>query len=74
MQEERNHLLDLNQAAQFLNISKWTVRRLVDAGTLPVVRLPARSRTVKRLLFDKNDLVALVTQSKEVEPGRPDGS
>ena len=74
MQGDRNHLLDLNEAAQFLNISTWTIRRLVDAGTLPVVRLPARSRTVRRLLFDKSDLVALITQSKEVERGRPDGS
>ena len=75
MRPEQSHgpLLDINEAATYLNVSKWTLRRLVNAGALPVVRLPVRTRNVRRLLFDKSDLVTLVAQSKEVEPDRPDG-
>ena len=46
-EDSSRHLLTLTQAAQFLNVSKWTLRRLVDAGTVAVVQLPSRRKSVR---------------------------
>jgi len=69
-------LLDVHQAAAYLNVSFWTLREFLNAGSIPTVRLPrphtARMRkrrpltdTVRRLLIDRRDLDALVEQWKE---------
>jgi excisionase family DNA binding protein len=34
-------LLDVDGAAAYLNVSRWTVYDLIKAGVLPVVRLPS---------------------------------
>lgn len=70
-------LLDLVQAAAYLNISIWTLRELINDGSVPTVQLPrpqtarsqrrgAASDTIRRLLIDRADLDALVDRWKEV--------
>lgn len=61
-------LLDLAAAAARLGVSRWTVRRLIDTGALPVVRLPGRRGVVRRLLVEANDVETLISASKEQEP------
>lgn len=69
-------LLSVEQAAAYLNVSFWTLREFINAGSIPTVRLPrprtARmlkrgpvSDTVRRLLIDRADLDALVERWKE---------
>ena len=69
-------LLDVNQAAAYLGVSFWTLREMLNAGSVPVVRLPrpqtARAHrtsplgdTVRRLLIDRHDLDRLVDHWKE---------
>lgn len=69
-------LLSADQAAAYLGLSFWTFRELLNAGTVPTVRVPrpntlrmrerrALSDTVRRLLIDRNDLDALVERWKE---------
>jgi hypothetical protein len=69
-------LLNVEQAAAYLNVSWWTLREFINAGTVPTVRLPRpqtdrmrRRRpvtdTVRRLLIDRQDLDALVERWKE---------
>lgn len=68
-------LLSVDQAAAYLGLSFWTFRELLNAGTVPTVRVPrpntlrmrerrALSDTVRRLLIDRNDLDALVESWK----------
>lgn len=64
---ESPQLLSITAASKLLNVSTWTLRRMLNRGQLPVVRLPIQGRTVRRLLFDKNDLVQLIRRSKELE-------
>jgi len=52
-------LLTLPDVASYLSMSPWTVRTLVDNGTLPVVKL------TRRLLFDQRDVDRLIEHSKE---------
>lgn len=59
-------LLDVDGAARYLGVSKWTVKDLIDAGHLARVRLPgARDRDLRRLLVDVRDLDALINANKE---------
>jgi excisionase family DNA binding protein len=53
-------LCGLHEAAAYLAVSPWTLRELVWAGQLRRVRLPR----VRRLLFDRRDLDALIDTSK----------
>jgi excisionase family DNA binding protein len=53
-------LLSLRQAAEYLSLSTWTIRNLVDNGTLPTVQLG----TVRRLLFDRLELDRLIEMSR----------
>jgi hypothetical protein len=61
-------LLDVNAAAAYLGgVSPWTIRALVANKKLAPVRLPACRRPGKqgrRLLFDRVDLDALITEMK----------
>ena len=53
-------LLNLRQTAEYLSLSTWTIRNLVDNGTLCRVQLG----TIRRLLFDRLDLDRLVETSR----------
>ena len=58
-------LIDIRTAATLLGVSRWTVRRLIDTGDLPVVRLPSGGgSTRRRLLLDPTDVAALIHGSK----------
>jgi excisionase family DNA binding protein len=57
-------LLGLRDAADYLGLSFWTVRDLVNAGTIKPVRLPLAGRDLRRILLDRRDLDALVDRSK----------
>jgi Helix-turn-helix domain len=52
-------LLSLADTAAYLGMTPWSVRTLVDNGTLPVVKL------TRRLLFDQRDVDRLIERSKE---------
>jgi len=59
-------LLDLSDTARYIGVSEWTVRDLVDAGTLRRVRIPLpRGGEIRKLLFDRVDLDALIEEWKE---------
>jgi excisionase family DNA binding protein len=65
---QKNRLIGLSTAAQVLGVSRWTVRRLIDTGDLPAVRLPAdRGATRRRVLVDVLDVESLISRSKELE-------
>jgi excisionase family DNA binding protein len=80
LQRERLHarlaasprrLLDVTQAAHYLAVSTWTIRDLIAAGRLPIVRLPGGQRSngelreVRRLLVDVRDCDTLIEHSKD---------
>jgi len=52
-------LINLAQAAEVLGVSIPSVRRLIWAGTLPIVRFN------RRLLIDLRDLDRLIDQAKD---------
>ncbi len=59
-------LLDLPGSAAYLSVSGWTVRELEAAGILRRVRVPASgSRDLRKILFDREDLDALIASWKE---------
>ncbi len=66
-------LRDRDGAAHYLQVSTRSIDRLIEAGQLPIVRLPAeRARnghgqvgTSRRILIDVKDLDALIERSKE---------
>jgi predicted DNA-binding transcriptional regulator AlpA len=69
-------LLSVEQAAQYLGISFWTVREFINDKSIKAVPLPRpetlrqRERrtlgdTVRRLLIDRHDLDALVETWKQ---------
>jgi excisionase family DNA binding protein len=53
-------LLGVEAAAQYLGVSTWTVRDLIERRALPRVVLPG----VRRLLFDQRDVDRLIEASK----------
>jgi hypothetical protein len=55
-------LLNLAAAGHYLGISPWSVRELVWAGWLPVVKIPRTDGTgdMNRVLIDRNDLDAFI--------------
>jgi excisionase family DNA binding protein len=55
-----SRLLDVEATADYLGISAWTVRHLVERGSLSRVALPG----VRRLLFDRCDLDRLIEMSR----------
>ena len=63
-------LMNLNEAAQYLGVSYWTVRDLVASGNLPRVRLPSAhtGRDLRRTLIDQRDLDALIEAQKDIDP------
>lgn len=65
-------LLGTEEAARYLGMKAWSIRSLVKAGLLPVVRIPSptgrRGRPVHKLLLDVMDLNQFIAQSKQVQP------
>jgi excisionase family DNA binding protein len=58
-------LLSIQGAAAYLGLSPWTVRDLIDSGTIPRVRLPlGGARDLRRILVDRHDLDRLIANSK----------
>ena len=58
-------LLGLHEAAAYLGLSYWSMRDLVNAGTIPRVRLPLTgTRDLRRVLVDRADLDRLIAASK----------
>ncbi len=73
-------LLSLEEGAHYLNLSFWSFRELVNAGDVPLIRVPrprtmrqhkrgARSDTLRRTLVDVRDLDALVDRWREGRDG-----
>lgn len=59
--------VDFEGAGQLLGVSPWTVRRLVDSGELPIIRLPGRGRDgrqLRRCLVAVADIEALICRSR----------
>ena len=61
---ETGRILPLRLAASYLGVSTWTVRDLEARGLLPRVALGLGQRR-RRLLFDVQDLDALIESRKE---------
>ncbi len=61
-------LLDLRTAAAYLGVSPWTVRDLEANGTLSRVRIPAKGKNVRKLLFDRQDLDKVIEAWKQAAP------
>ena len=58
-------LLDVEAAAGYLVISTWTIRAMIDAGTMRPVRLPLDGgRELRRLLLDRLDLDRVIEAGK----------
>jgi hypothetical protein len=58
-------LLTIQAAAKFLSLSVWTVRALVENGTLPRVVVPIDDRSdLRRILIDREDLERLIRNAK----------
>jgi len=54
-------LLTLRQAADYIQVSYWTVRSWVEAGVLPAVRLPGDGRLLR---VERRELDRLIEQSR----------
>jgi hypothetical protein len=50
-------LLDLEATAAYLGVSPWTVRDLESQGILRRVRVPLPTGELRKLLFDRGDLL-----------------
>jgi len=62
---ETNDLLDIDEAAQFLNVSETSLRRWTNAGALPCLRIGRR----RERRFRRGDLLAFMEQPRA--PKRP---
>ena len=59
-------LLDVETSARYVGISPWTIRDLDAAGILSRVRIPLpNGGELRRVLYDRADLDALVERWKE---------
>lgn len=60
-----SRLLDLDGSSQYLCLSKWTIRDLEAVGELRRVRISlGPAREIRKLLFDRQDLDALIEKWK----------
>lgn len=59
-------LLDVPGAAEYLNLSVWTIRDLIASGTLSRVRVPLpHGGELRRVLLDRDDLDQLIAAWKD---------
>ncbi len=54
----RQRLLSVDEAAKYLGLSSWSLRKRLSQGMLPVIRIG------KRILFDLHDLDFFIEQHK----------
>jgi excisionase family DNA binding protein len=59
-----NELLDISEAAQFLNVSETSLRRWTNAGVLPCLRIGRR----RERRFRRGDLLAFMEQPTPQQP------
>jgi len=73
--DSRPRLLSREGAAEYMSTSSRTVQRLIEAGKLPVVKLPVergangvgQAGVSRRVLIDRRDLDALIDNYKETQ-------
>ena len=58
-----SRLLNFHDAASYCGVRPTTIRRLMERGVLPTVRLPL----VRRVLFDRLDLDRLIEGAKSID-------
>ncbi len=64
-------LLDLDQVADYLNVSNWSVRRLDKEGRLVALGVTPGRRA--RRMVRRTDLQAFLTTCTETTPAAPPG-
>jgi excisionase family DNA binding protein len=69
LEVSHGRLLGFDAAAGYLNVNGQTIRRLIARGVLQPVRIP----TLRRVLFDRQDLDSLIDAGK-VTQNRADNS
>ncbi len=57
-------LLGFEEVASYLHVNGATIRRLIERGVLQPVRIP----TLRRVLFDRQDLDHLIETGKVTPP------
>jgi len=70
-------LLNVTQAAQYLGVSRWTVRDYILSGLLPAIPLPPlrpregdrRRMTLRRMLIDRQDLDCFIDRQRAQPAG-----
>jgi excisionase family DNA binding protein len=70
-EQTQKRLLTLNEAAEYLSISYWTMREYALNGYLPSVKLPCPSgnrKELRRTLIDRKDLDAFVERYRILIP------
>ena len=60
LEVSETRLLGFDAAANYLNVNGQTIRRLIARGVLQPVRIP----TLRRVLFDRQDLDSLIAAGK----------
>jgi excisionase family DNA binding protein len=61
LEVSETRLLGFDAAASYLNVTGQTIRRLMARGVLQPVHIP----TLRRVLFDRQDLDSLIESGKE---------
>ena len=67
-------LLSVTETASYLGVSTVTIRRWIASGVLTPVRLPSvknAGESGRRLLFDRNDLDAIIDRWKRESSAAP---
>ena len=59
-------IVDIQTAAELLNVSERTIRNLTRRGELPVVRIASR------VLYSRTDLIEFIRQRSKREPNDAD--
>jgi hypothetical protein len=68
-------LLDVHGAARYTSLSPWTIRDLVNNGTLARVRVPLpNAGELRRVLIDRDELDQMIATWKERAGGGHDSS
>jgi len=64
-------LLDLQKASEYLSMNIWTIRKLIDKGTLTRVSIPLpHGAQLKRVYLDRHDLDRLIDRWRDGEAKR----
>jgi excisionase family DNA binding protein len=63
LEVSHGRLLGFDATASYLNVNGQTIRRLIARGVLQPVRIP----TLRRVLFDRQDLDSLIDSGKIIQ-------